>query len=277
MTNLYGAALIYPLPYELLPGFYEMTMDQIMEYNLESDLGFFVVCDIECPKELRDKFNAYPLFPTKEDGKLKVTLKKEYYCVHVLYLQFGMKLGYKVTIIYGEIWFKQRLFFKEYIELNTRLRNEAKKNKDSLGDLVYKTMNNALYGKMCQNPRKYGNWEKYNHDNPKLEVRINHPRVKQIINLYKISLIELAKSSIYFDRPIYVSVALLDISKYIMADFWYNGLKKAMGDNVVLAYTDTDSLIVGIREPNAKQIFETHSDLKKRFGTTPGGKMKVEC
>jgi hypothetical protein len=39
---------------------------------------------------------------------------------------------------------KQRPFLKEYIELNTRLRNEAKKNKDSLGDLVYKTMNNAL-------------------------------------------------------------------------------------------------------------------------------------
>jgi hypothetical protein len=50
-----------------------------------------------------------------------------------------------------------------------------------------------------------------------------------------------------------------------------------MGDNVMLAYTDTDSLIVGIREPNAKQIFETHPDLKERFGTTPGGKMKVEC
>jgi hypothetical protein len=130
--------------------------------------------------------------------------------------------------------------------------------------------------KMCQNPRKYGNWEKYNHDNPELEVRINHPRAKQIINLDKIALIELAKRSIYFDRPIYVSVALLDISKYIMADFWYNGMKKATGDNVVLAYTNTDSLIVGIREPNAKQIFETHPDLKERFGTTPG-KMKVEC
>jgi hypothetical protein len=175
---------------------------------------------LSVPKELRDKFNAYPLFPTKEDGKLKVTLKKkEYYCVHALYLQLGIKLGYKVTKIYGGIWFKQRPFLKEYIELNTRLRNEAKKNKDSLGDLVYKTMNNALYGKICQNPRKYGNWEKYNHDNPELEVRINHPRAKQIINLDKISLIELAKRFIYFDRPIYVSVALLDISKYIMADF----------------------------------------------------------
>jgi hypothetical protein len=150
MTNLYGAAMMQSLPYELLPGFYEVTMDQIMEYSLESGLGFFVVCDIECPKELRDKFNAYPLFSTKEDDKLKVTLrKKEYYCVHALYLQLGIKLGYKVTKIYGgrNLVQTQRPFLKEYIELNTRLRNEAKKNKDSLGDLVYKTMNNALYGK----------------------------------------------------------------------------------------------------------------------------------
>jgi hypothetical protein len=42
MTNLYGAVMMQSLPYELLPGFYEVTMDQIMEYNLESDLGFFV-------------------------------------------------------------------------------------------------------------------------------------------------------------------------------------------------------------------------------------------
>jgi TRAP-type mannitol/chloroaromatic compound transport system permease small subunit len=44
MTNhLYGAVMMQSLPYELLPGFYEVTVDQmIMEYNLESDLGFFV-------------------------------------------------------------------------------------------------------------------------------------------------------------------------------------------------------------------------------------------
>jgi hypothetical protein len=112
-------------------------------------------------------------------------ITKEQYCVHVLYLQLGIKLGYRVTKIYGGICFKQRPFLKEYIELNTRLRNEAKKKGDSIGDIVYKAMNNALYGKMCQTPRKYGNWEKYNYDNPQILYKINHPRTKKIISLDK--------------------------------------------------------------------------------------------
>jgi hypothetical protein len=59
-------------------------------------------------------------------------ITKEQYCVHVLYLQLGIKLGYRVTKIYGGVCFKQRPFLKEYIELNTRLRNEAKKKGDGL-------------------------------------------------------------------------------------------------------------------------------------------------
>jgi hypothetical protein len=61
-----------------------------------------------------------------------------------------------------------------------------------------------------------------------------------------------------------------------MADFWYNGLKKVFSDDVVLAYNDTDSLIVGFKRDNAAMILETHPELKERFGNIPE-KMKVEC
>jgi hypothetical protein len=61
-----------------------------------------------------------------------------------------------------------------------------------------------------------------------------------------------------------------------MADFWYNGLKKVFDNDVVLVYTDTDSLIVGFKRDNAAMILETHPELKERFGNIPE-KMKVEC
>jgi hypothetical protein len=277
MKNLYGKAMMRALPYEIIDGFYEVTMEHIMNYSFEWDMGFFAIVDIECPKELRDKLNAYPLFPTKEDGKLKVTLRnKEFYCVHAIYLQLGIQIGYKVSKIHGGVWFKQRAYLKSYIELNTELRNMAEKAGDKLGEMVYKALNNAFYGKLCQNPRKYGEMEKYNNDNPMLQYKINHPRTKRVIDLNKISLVEFSKKTVYFDRPIYVAVALLDISKYIMADFWYNGIKKVFKEDAMLAYTDTDSLVIEFKRENTKELIETHPDLKDRFGETPG-KMKVEA
>jgi hypothetical protein len=109
-----------------------------------------------------------------------------------------------------------------------------------------------------------------------LQYKINHPRTKRVIDLNKISLVEFSKKTVYFDRPIYVAVALLDISKYIMADFWYNGIKKVFKEDAVLAYTDTDSLVIEFKRENTKELIETHPDLKDRFGETPG-KMKVEA
>jgi hypothetical protein len=46
-----------------------------MSYNwLDSEIGYWLEVDIECPKEIHDRVAAYPLFHEKIDGKLKATL-----------------------------------------------------------------------------------------------------------------------------------------------------------------------------------------------------------
>ena len=69
--------------------------------------------------------------------------------------------------------------------------------------------------------------------------------------------IKMKKQNISLNRPIYVGFSVLELSKYIMYDFWYNHIKKEFGDRVKLIYTDTDSLVFEVTMVNEKQdIYE---------------------
>ena len=49
------------------------------------------------------------------------------------------------------------------------------------------------------------------------------------------------------DKPISVGQGVLDISKTLMYEFWYEYLKPMYQDNIKLCYMDTDSFIIPIQ------------------------------
>ena len=55
--------------------------------------------------------------------------------------------------------------------------------------------------------------------------------------------IELKKTKVYMNKPIYIGQAVLDISKTLMYTFYYDYLKPKYGYKVKLCYMDTDSFI----------------------------------
>ena len=56
---------------------------------------------------------------------------------------------------------------------------------------------------------------------------------------------EMKKTRIKMNKPLYLGASILDISQMLMYEFWYDCLKPKYG--VKLCYTDTDSFIIYIK------------------------------
>ena len=54
------------------------------------------------------------------------------------------------------------------------------------------------------------------------------------------------KTNLKLNRPVYVGMSILDLSKHLMFDYYYNNLKIKYSDRCNLLYTDTDSLLLAI-------------------------------
>ena len=117
----------------------------------------------------------------------------------------------------------------------------------------FKLANNSCFGKTCENVRKYvdislaDSWKK-------AIYYIRKPTFSKIkIFNENLVAIHMEHAEIYFNKPVYVGFAVLEHSKYHMYDFYYNKLKR-MFKEVKAVYTDTDSLILHIKDKNIYEI-----------------------
>ena len=147
----------------------------LQQENCQED-GYFFEVDLNYPKELHNHHDQYPLAPEhveiKEEmlsdfqkklamdlnmkvggTKLCLTLsdKKRYIC-HYRNLKLYLEKGMKIKKVRRILQFKQSPWIKSYIELNTRLRQEAK---NKCNQNFAKLMNNSFFGKTCEDVRKY--------------------------------------------------------------------------------------------------------------------------
>ena len=59
--------------------------------------------------------------------------------------------------------------------------------------------------------------------------------------------IEMKKTRVKMTKPLYLGMSILDISKTLMYEFWYDYIKTKYGDRAKLCYTDTDSFVIYIK------------------------------
>ena len=161
------------------------------------------------------------------------------------------------------IEFNQEAWLKLYIDMNTELRKLAKNNFEK--DLS-KLMNNSVFGKTMENIRKHRDIKLVTTDRKRSKL-VSEPNY-HTINLISedLLIIEMKKTKVKMNKPIYLGLSILEISKILMYEFWHDYMKPKYNDNVRLCYMDTDSFVMHIKTNDFYK--DIARDVENRFDTS---------
>ena len=147
--------------------------------------------------------------------------------------------------------------------MNTKPRSDALEDfeKD-----FFKLMNNSVFGKTMENVPNHRDIKLVtkNQKRNKLVSEPNYHTSKHFLE--DLMAIEMRKTKVVMSKPVYLGQAILDISKTLMYEFWYDYLKPKYGDKVKLCYMDTDNFIVHIETEDFYE--DIASNVDKWFDTS---------
>ena len=184
---------------------------------------------------------------------------KEKYVLHYRNLQLYLSLGLKLKKIRRVLEFDQSAWLKEYIDFNTKMRKIAK---NSFEKDFFKLMNNSVFGKTMENLRKRVNIELVTNEKRLNKLSAKPTYVSNKIFNENLVAVHNKKERLLLDKPSYVGMCILDLSKTKMYHFHYNYIRKKYADSQLL-FTDNDSLFYQIK--SEKDIYEEFQVDKNLF------------
>ena len=147
--------------------------------------------------------------------------------------------------------------------MNTKL---IKEEKGEFGKDFFKLMNNFVFGKTMENVRKHRDIKLVTTEEgrTKLVSEPNYHTTKPCSE--NLLAIEMKKAKVKMNKPLYLGMSIIDISKTLIYDFWYENVKPKYNDKAKLCYVDTDSFALNIF---TEDFFEDiNNDVERWFDTS---------
>ena len=271
VNDLYGWAMSQKPPvniFEWIEDNSQFNEDFIKNYNEEGDVGYFFGVDVQYPEKLHDLHNDLPFLPERMKiervEKLVANLHhKTENVIHITNLKEALNHGLVLKKVHRVINFSLNAWLNPYIDMDTDLR---KKTKNDFEIDFFKLMNDAVFGKTMENMRKHRDItlvpikKRRNY----LVLEPNYHTTK-FLTEYLLA-IETIKTQILMKKPVALRISILELSKTLMYQFWYDYVKPKYDEKAELCYMDTGSFIVYIKTNDIyKDIAE---DVETRFYTS---------
>ena len=214
------------------------TPEKMDELVKKDKKGYLLEVNVQYPKELHQNHNELPFLAgrmkIKREEKLVPNLRnKKGYIVQIKTQNQALKHGLKLKKVPRVIEFQHSNWMKPYIMLNTRLRAAAKNEfeKD-----FFKLMNNSVFGKAMENIRNHKNIKLVTSEK-KYKKQVMKPNFEDSREFTKYLLaVEMGKTEIKMNRPVYLGQIILDLSKTLMYEFHYGYMRPKYSSKVRLCY-----------------------------------------
>ena len=216
-NNLHGKAITEKLPvrgFKWVNDISKIDEDFVKDYNKNDNKSYILDVDVDYPNKLQNLHSDLPFLLERmiinNTKKLVCNLNdKKNYIVHINVLKQALDHGLKLRKVHRVIEFEQEAWLKEYIDVNTELRKKATNGfeKD-----FFKLMNNAVFGKTTENFRKHRDIKLVKTDKKRNKL-VSEPNF------------QMRKVKVKMNKPIYLGLSILDISKITMYEFRYDYVK----------------------------------------------------
>ena len=248
-NNLCGWGMSQKLPangFKWVKKFSKFEEDFIKDYDENSSKGYILQVDDEYPKNWFNLHNDISFLPEREKiekcNKLVCSIHNKENCVvHIRALKHALDHGLILKKSHRVIQFNQ----------------EARSKKQ---------LNNAVFGKTMENVRKDRDIKLVTTDKRRnqLSSELNYHTAKY--HSENLLAIEMKKTKVKMNKPVYLGMSIWDISKMLMYEFWYDYIKPKYQDKAKLCYMDTDSFIIHMKT----EVFYKNiaNDVEKWFDTS---------
>ena len=174
-------------------------------------------------------------------------------------LQLYFDLGLKMKKVHRVPEFDHFPWLKQYIDFNTEKR---KHGKNPFEIDFFKLLNNSVFSKTMENLCKRVDVRLMTNEKKLLKVASKPTNVSSKIFNENLVAVHEIKKALTLNRPAYVGMCILDLSKMLMYDFHHNYIKKKYGDRAELLFIDTDSLTYEIE---AEDVYQDLWNDKDKF------------